>query len=142
MLKRVVKHLSTNLDSVGVRQARYGVISAFSRQSSSDSCQAGQQQPAQAACRFASAYSDEPTLAKAVTGCLAQVQDQLGPETRLDLCQLLVTLGHGEHLRLAPMVLYTCLSASNNVSMKPLALYVASTPSPACQRFTGAIHSS
>ena len=55
-------------------------------------------------CRFGSAFSDKPTLAQSITECVAQVKQQLGDDTQLDLCQLLVSLGHGEHLRLAPMV--------------------------------------
>ena len=58
----------------------------------------------QAICRFGSAYSDRPTLAQSITECVANVKQQLGDDTQMDLCQLLVSLGHGEHLRLAPMV--------------------------------------
>ncbi|KAK9825725.1 hypothetical protein WJX74_001358 [Apatococcus lobatus] len=64
----------------------------------------------QPVCRFGGAYSDKPTLAQSITECVASVKQQLGDETQLDLCQLLVSLGHGEHLRLAPMYITEMLS--------------------------------
>lgn len=103
----VLKQLCTNLGKDLVRQPCSGATLSSARCWTSDSHQAAQQHLKQPVCRFASAYSDQPTLARAVTECVAQVKNQLGPETRLDLCQLLVTLGHGEHLRLAPMVTHS-----------------------------------
>ena len=87
-------------------QALWKVLSVANVQSQSRTycTSTPEAQPHQDICRFASAYSDKPTLAQAVVECIGLVKAQLGSETRLDLCQLLVTLGHGEHLRLAPMV--------------------------------------